>query len=142
MLNIQGFGRPAPIPTVGAVYDCTISHAARSQSAHPHRPYMLNIEGFGRPAPIPTVGAVYDCTISHAARSQSVHPHRPYMLNIEGFGRPAPIPTVGAVYDCTIRTKLILFVSAHGAVYDRYSKTIWAVVISRRVGGCSLLLMQ
>ena len=44
----------------------------------------------------------------------------PYMLNIEGFGRSAPIPIVGAVYDCSIRTKLILFVSAHvGAVYDR-----------------------
>ena len=24
MLNIQGFGRPAPTPSVGAVYDCTI----------------------------------------------------------------------------------------------------------------------
>ena len=25
MLNIEGFGLPAPTPTVGAVYDCTIT---------------------------------------------------------------------------------------------------------------------
>ncbi len=44
MLNIQGFGRPGPTPTVGAVYDRAFSHAARSQSAHPRRPYSLGMQ--------------------------------------------------------------------------------------------------